>query len=63
MPLDPEKLVFYKSKFTERWWMEVPMASNSVYTRNSIVPCSYSDYQTATKGEIPDRYISALSKG
>ena len=62
MPVEPETLTFYKSKFTERWWMEIPMTSSSAYSRNSIVPCSYADYQTATKGDVPDRYISALSK-
>ena len=62
MTVEPETLTFYKSKFTERWWMEVPMPTKSVYSRNSIVPCSYNDYQTATKGDVPDRYITALSK-
>ncbi len=62
MPVEPETLTFYKSKFTERWWMEIPMAVKSAYARNSIVPCSYSDYQVATKGDVPDRYIAALSK-
>ena len=62
MPVEPEMLTFYKSKFTERWWMEVPMPSKSTYARNSIVPCSYSDYQAATKGDVPDRYITALGK-
>lgn len=62
MPSHPEIIVFYKSKFTEKWWMEViPQATNK-YTRNSIVPCSYNDYQTATKGEVPERYISTLAK-
>jgi len=62
MPVEPELLTFYKSKFTERWWMEVPLATKSTYSRNSIVPCSYNDYQAATKGEVPERYISALGK-
>lgn len=62
MPVEPETLTFYKSRFTERWWMEIPMAPSSAYARNSIVPCSYTDYQIATKGDVPDRYISALSK-
>jgi formiminoglutamase len=62
MPVEPELLVFYKSRFTERWWMEVPRPGSATYARNSIVPCSYSDYQAATRGDIPDRYISALSK-
>lgn len=62
MPTDPDTLIFYKSKFTERWWMEIPGTAKSVYGRNSIVPCSYTDYQTATAGELPDRFITALGK-
>ena len=62
MPVEPEVMTFYKSKFTEKWWMEVTPQHNNRYSRNSIVPCSYNDYQTATKGEIPERYINALAK-
>lgn len=63
MPSEPEILTFYKSKFSEKWWIEVPYpGGRERYARNSIVPCSYNDYQTATKGEIPDRYINTLSK-
>ena len=63
MPVEPEVIAFYKSKFSEKWWMEIPYAGGlEKYSRNSIVPCSYSDYQTAVKGEVPDRYISTLAK-
>ncbi|GHN03106.1 arginase [Cytophagales bacterium WSM2-2] len=63
MPVEPETIAFYKSKLTEKWWMEVSyVRAGARYARNSIVPCSYADYQTATKGEVPERYISALSK-
>lgn len=63
MPVDEETITFYKSKFSERWWMEVPYPGGQKhYSRNSIVPCSYYDYQTATKGEVPERYISMLAK-
>lgn len=63
MPVNPETIVFYKSKFTEKWWMEVSQTRlGAKYARNTIVPCSYNDYQTATKGELPERYISALAK-
>ena len=62
MPVQPETISFYKSKFTEKWWMEISPQRAGKYARNSIVPCSYSDYQTATKGELPDRYISTLAK-
>jgi len=63
MPVEPETIAFYKSKLTDKWWMEVSyIRAGARYPRNSIVPCSYADYQTATKGELPERYISALSK-
>jgi formiminoglutamase len=63
MPVEHETITFYKSKLSERWWMEIPYAGGMAqYARNSIVPCSYSDYQTATKGEVPERYISMVAK-
>lgn len=63
MPVEPETISFYKSKLTEKWWMEVNISRKGAkYDRHSIVPCSYSDYQTATKGELPERYINALAK-
>lgn len=63
MPVEPEVIAFYKSKFSEKWWMEIPYpGGKKKYSRNSIVPCSYTDYQAAVKGEVPDRYISTLAK-
>ena len=63
MPVEPEVISFYKSKFSEKWWMEIPYAGGiAKYSRNSIVPCNYSDYLTAVQGEVPDRYISTLAK-
>ena len=63
MPVDPETLCFYRSKFSEKWWMEVPYPDGKErFSRNSIVPCSYSDYQAAVKGEVPERYINTLAK-
>lgn len=63
MPSDAVSLNFYKSKLSEKWWMEVPYPKGKEqYARNCIVPCSYQDYEEATKGEVPDRYISTHSK-
>jgi formiminoglutamase len=63
MPVEPETLTFYKSKVTEKWWMEITYhRPGARYARNSIIPCSYADYQTATKGEVPERYINTLAK-
>lgn len=63
MPVEPEIITFYKSKMSDKWWMEVPYPSGRErYARNSIVPCSYNDYQVAIKGEVPERYINTLAK-
>jgi arginase family enzyme len=58
----PNTLVFYKSKRSGKWWMEIPHHENFRFDRVSTVPCSYSDYQLAQKGEIPERWINAQIK-
>jgi formiminoglutamase len=63
MPSEPEVIRFYKSKLSEKWWLEVPYpSSKDKFLRNCLVPCSYTDYQDALKGELPDRYINTLAK-
>ncbi|MFW5700221.1 MAG: formimidoylglutamase [Cyclobacteriaceae bacterium] len=65
MPSEPENIIFYKSKLSEKWYMEIPVkisGSKTKYNRNHIIPCSYSDYQLAGKGELPERYINTLAK-
>jgi hypothetical protein len=59
-----EEIVFYKSKRSDRWWMEVPIQSNlrNKYERHYLVPCSYQDYQTACKDDIPDRWWQVYQK-
>jgi len=59
-----EDIVFYKSKATDRWWMEIPVSEEkrSKYRRHLMVPCSYTDYQTACNSEIPDRWWKAYQK-
>ena len=58
----PSNLIFYKSKLSEKWWMEIPRSDREKYDRVTIVPCSYQDYQMAQSGEIPERWISAQLK-
>ena len=60
---DMQEIVFYKSKMSERWWMEVPYPNSKVkYHRHHLVPCSYKDYEVAMKDEMPDRWWQALQK-
>ncbi len=63
MKHNPHRIVFYKHKLTEKWWMEVPFPiEKSKYARVSVIPCSYADYETATKGELPNRWVITHAK-
>ncbi|QHT66637.1 formimidoylglutamase [Rhodocytophaga rosea] len=53
-------VIFYKNTLNEKWWMEVPYPSKP--NKVSIVPCSYTDYQAALKGELPQRWINRYAK-
>ncbi|QCR24332.1 formimidoylglutamase [Pontibacter sp. SGAir0037] len=57
---ESDKMLFYKSKKSEKWWMEVVALSEEKGSR--IVPCSYNDYLMATKGEIPNRWIQMQAR-
>lgn len=54
-----QTIVFYKSRLSEKWWMEVPYPADKKrqYEQASLVPCSYSDYETAVQGELPNRWV------
>ena len=64
MPGDhPASIRFYKSKLSEKWWLEVPTGKDkTVYGRNCLVPCSYADYEEANRGEVPERFINTLAR-
>nr|WKN39667.1 formimidoylglutamase [Tunicatimonas sp. TK19036] len=63
LPIPPEQIVFYKAKKNEKWWMEIPTPQvERMKERKSIVPCDPSDYEMATNGEIPDRWIQTQAK-
>ena len=58
-----ETIHFFEHLRTGRWWMEVPhLSEGRNIKRNRIVPCSYSDYEIACNGELPERWISMQSK-
>ena len=60
---EPATIIFYKSKLSDKWWMEVPSEKSvSIFGRNSLVPCSYADFQTANSGEVPDRFVNAMAR-
>ena len=58
------ELIFYKSNKSDRWWMDVPYPLNPQlkHERHQMVPCSYSDYETACKDELPDKWWQSYNK-
>lgn len=58
------EIVFYKSKKSDRWWMEVPCPAGMQvkYERQLLVPCSYNEYQAACQDEIPDKWWQVYQK-
>jgi len=59
-----EEIIFYKSKKSERWWMEVPVETDlrTKYELHYMVPCSHRDYQDAMDNNIPDRWWQVFQK-
>lgn len=55
-------IVFWKSKRSSRWWMQVPVKSAKKYQEHRLIPCSYQDYIQASQGELPDRLIHAFKR-
>ncbi len=54
---------FWKSKKSDRWWMEVPSGNKPRNQKKfHLLPCSYNDYQMACREELPERWIRAYQK-
>ena len=53
---------FLKSKRSDKWWMYLPVNHEKHQKVKYLIPCSYSDYVTATNGEIPERWLNAVTR-
>ncbi|MEO5674662.1 MAG: formimidoylglutamase [Chitinophagales bacterium] len=57
------EMSFWKSKKSDRWWMEVPVSrSKRNQKKFHIIPCSYHDYQLACAEEVPERWMKTYAK-
>ena len=65
LPLEDQDLVFYKSQFTERWWVGVPFlgSSDNKAAAVALLPCTEQDYLGACAHKIPERWFKAQKKG
>ena len=45
VPVDNDVLIFYKSNFSGRWWIEIPYSSkfNNKLEEHTLLPCTYQD--------------------
>ncbi|MCF8296708.1 MAG: formimidoylglutamase [Saprospiraceae bacterium] len=66
VPIDEQEneIVFFKSIKSDRWWMKVPCkaAMQAKFERHYLVPCSYADYETSCKNDIPDKWWQVYQK-
>ena len=62
--VESEELVFFKSKKTGRWWIEIPFLeySDTKSKHHPLLACTHEDYVSATKGIIPERWYKAYKK-
>ena len=62
--VDLQELVFYKSKKTERWWIEIPFLEevNNKLKRHTLLPCMHQDYLDACNNIVPERWYKAFQK-
>ncbi len=57
----PEKLVFYNSPKTGRWWVEVPYRAKNE-KKIYLLSCSHDDYLKAGNNQIPNRWWKFFEK-
>ncbi len=57
-----ENIIFYKSKRSNKWWIYLPVNHEKYPKYKYLIPCDYSDYEMATNGEIPYRWINAIAR-
>lgn len=57
------QLTFWRSKRSNRWWVQVPDGNYKGEARHRLVPCSYQDYLTASKEQtLGDRLLMAFRR-
>jgi arginase family enzyme len=57
------ELIFYQSKKTGRWWIEVPFFQiKTQQEKKYFLPCSKNDFETACRDNIPERWWRTYHK-
>ena len=62
---DEESIRFFRNNLSSEWWMEVGIPGREGKDQGGttlMVPCSEKDYKSATKGEVPERWLKAVNR-
>lgn len=65
VPIENEVLVFFESRLSGRWWIEIPSNSqlvNNKLKQHTLLPCDKENYLSACDQEIPERWFKAKQK-
>jgi len=58
-----DKLTFWRSPRSNRWWVQVPAEAGKGEERHRLVPCRYEDYlEASSKQSLPDRLMVAFRR-
>ena len=60
-PIPNIELVFIQNTLTDLWWFELPGTSKTG-GETTIVACSRVDYQRASQGDVPDRWMRVWNR-
>lgn len=55
-PIPKIELVFLQNTLTDSWWFELP-GTKKTNGKPIVVACSRTDYQKASQGDVPDRWM------
>ena len=57
--LDNYKFKFYRSKLSDRWWVEF-INDEVISIEKDIISCTYNDYNNCKNSVIPERILIRL---
>lgn len=61
IPIEGYEIVFFQSHITNRWWLKTGNATNSNLPQ-TLIPCTFYDYEQATQGNIPEKWWNFYRK-
>ena len=65
VPIEEETLIFYESKLSGRWWIEITSDNvnvNNKLKQHTLLPCDKQNYLMACNQELPERWLLAKQK-